>query len=127
MIEIRDLPAPALTQGRVIVATAASLISSGTERYVTQLAQGSLLAKARRPDHVKRVLQKIQQEGLRSTIEQVRAKLAEPMPLGLPAAASWWSARATFRDQAGDRVAVAAPHAGIVAVGKNLCARFPMA
>ena len=36
---------------------------------------GSLLAKARqRPDHVKRVLQKIQQEGLRSTIDQVRAR-----------------------------------------------------
>jgi predicted dehydrogenase/threonine dehydrogenase-like Zn-dependent dehydrogenase len=127
MIAVRDLPAPAVSQGRVIVATAASLISSGTERYVTQLAQSSLLAKARqRPDHVKRVLQKIQQEGLRSTIDQVRARLSEPMALGYAAAGIVLEcARDVQELKAGDRVAIAAPHAGIVAVGKNLCARVP--
>jgi len=127
MIAVRDLPAPAVSQGRVVVATAASLISSGTERYVTQLAQSSLLAKARqRPDHVKRVLQKIQQEGLRSTIDQVRARLSEPMPLGYAAAGIVLEcARDVQELKPGDRVAVAAPHAGIVAVGKNLVARIP--
>jgi predicted dehydrogenase len=127
LIEVRDLPAPAVSQGRVIIATAASLISSGTERYVTKLAQGSLLAKARqRPDHVKRVLQKIRQEGLRSTIDQVRARLAEPMPLGYSAAGIVLEcARDVQEIKPGDRVAMAAPHAGIVAVGKNLCARVP--
>jgi predicted dehydrogenase len=127
MIAVRDLPAPSVSPGHVVVATAASLISSGTERYVTQLAQSSLLAKARqRPDHVKRVLQKIQQEGLRSTIDQVRARLSEPMPLGYAAAGVVLEcARDVQEVKAGDRVAVAAPHAGIVAVGKNLCARIP--
>jgi predicted dehydrogenase len=127
MIAVRDLPAPAVGRGRVVVATAASLISSGTERYVTQLAQSSLLAKARqRPDHVKRVLQKIQQEGLRSTLDQVRARLAEPMPLGYAAAGVVLECGHDVQElKAGDRVAVAAPHAGIVSVGKNLCARIP--
>jgi predicted dehydrogenase/NADPH:quinone reductase-like Zn-dependent oxidoreductase len=126
-IGVRDLPAPAVGRGRVVVATTASLISSGTERYVTQLAQSSLLAKARqRPDHVKRVLQKIQQEGLRSTIDQVRARLSEPMPLGYAAAGVVLEcARDVQELKAGDRVAVAAPHAGVVSVGKNLCARIP--
>jgi len=127
MIAVRDLPAPAIGHGRVVVATAASLISSGTERYVTQLAQSSLLAKARqRPDHVKRVLQKIQQEGLRSTLDQVRARLSEPMPLGYAAAGVVLECGRDVQElKVGDRVAVAAPHAGIVAVGKNLCAHIP--
>jgi predicted PhzF superfamily epimerase YddE/YHI9 len=71
----------------VVVANAASLVSAGTERYVVELARKSLLGKARqRPDQVRRVLQKIRDEGLIATARQVLAKLDEPMPLGYSSA-----------------------------------------
>src|SRR5690242_2049173 len=84
---VREVPAPIATPGSVVVASAASLISAGTERYVVELARKSLIGKAReRPDHVRRVLQKLKQEGVLNTVQQVRAKLDEPMPLGYSSA-----------------------------------------
>jgi len=35
---------------------------------------------AREPANVKRVLQKVRQEGIRTTLTQVSAKLSDPMP-----------------------------------------------
>ena len=123
----RGVAAPSVGPAQVLVGVNASVISSGTERYVVDLARKSLLGKAReRPDHVKRVLQKVRDEGLRSTLEQVRAKLSEPMPLGYSASGvvleCGWGV-GEFKP--GDRIAAAAPHASIVVVGKNLCARIP--
>src|SRR3954465_14104813 len=84
---VREVPAPLAGPGQVIVQTARSLISAGTERYVVELAKKSLLGKARqRPDQVKRVLQKVRDEGLLTTFQQVQAKLDEPMPLGYSSA-----------------------------------------
>ena len=49
---VRELPDPIAGPGQLVVATAASLISAGTERYVVELAKKSLLGKARqRPVH----------------------------------------------------------------------------
>jgi predicted dehydrogenase/threonine dehydrogenase-like Zn-dependent dehydrogenase len=113
--------------GSLTVATECSLISAGTERYLVELTQKSLLAKAReRPDHVSRIIQKARQEGLRSVVDQVRAKLDEPFPLGYSAAGIVLECGAGVEAfKPGDRVAVAAPHAGVVLVGRNLCARVP--
>ena len=78
---VRELPDPVATPGNVVVATLASLISAGTERYVVELAKKSLIGKAReRPDHVRRVLQKLKQEGLIATAQQVLAKLDDIFP-----------------------------------------------
>jgi len=123
----RQIPAPVATPGQVVVANAASLISAGTERYVVELAKKSLLGKARqRPDQVKRVLQKIASEGLITTLQQVRAKLDEPMPLGYSTAGVVLECgRGVSEFKPGDRVATAGPHAGVVSVGRNLCARIP--
>src|SRR5687768_4621310 len=83
---VRDVPDPIFQHHSMLVEIFASLLSVGTERYVVELARQSLLAKARqRPDHVKRVIQKIRQEGLAQTVTQVRGKLEEPMPLGYSA------------------------------------------
>lgn len=124
---VRELPDPVATPGSVVVANAASLVSAGTERYVVELARKSLLGKAReRPDHVKRVLQKIKQEGLVTTAQQVFAKLDEPMPLGYSSAGVVLECGRGVTDlKPGDRVAVAAPHAGVVLAGRNLCAAIP--
>lgn len=123
----RDVPAPIVQPGHVLVANVASAVSAGTERYVVDLARRSLLGKARqRPDQVRRVLQKIATEGLVGTLQQVRAKLDEPMPLGYATAGVVVECgRGVSEFKPGDRVATAGPHAGVVVVSRNLCARMP--
>src|SRR3954471_673401 len=84
---VRTLPDPIPPAGSLLVANVASLVSAGTERYVVDLAKKSLLGKARqRPDHVRRVLQKVREDGFLTTATQVIAKLEDPMPLGYSAA-----------------------------------------
>lgn len=124
---IREIPAASVGQGQVVVAVAASLISAGTERTVIELARKSLVGKARqRPDHVRRVLQKIREEGLAATLSQVQAKLDEPMPLGYSAAGRVIACGPRVqRFKPGDRVAAAVPHAEVAAIGQNLCAGIP--
>lgn len=124
---VRDLPDPVAAPGQVVAATLVSAISAGTERYVVDLANKTLIGKAlERPDHVRRVLQKIKQEGLLSTVSQVKAKLNEPMPLGYSAAGVVLECgRGVSELKPGDRIAMAAPHAGIVSVSRNLCVTLP--
>ncbi|HEX4657936.1 MAG TPA: hypothetical protein VH307_11155, partial [Streptosporangiaceae bacterium] len=45
-VRVLDVPCPAPSTTEVLVRTMASVISPGTERAVTALAQSSLLAKA---------------------------------------------------------------------------------
>lgn len=124
---VRRLPEPLCGPAQVLVAVEASLVSAGTERYIVDLARMNLLQKARaRPDHVRRVLEKVRQEGLAQTLTQVRAKLDEPMPLGYSASGTVVACgRAVQMLKPGDRVAAAAPHASVVSIGPNLCARIP--
>ena len=124
---VREAPSPFVSSSQVLVAIEASIISAGTERYVVDLARKSLIGKGReRPDHVKRVLQKIRSEGLRITLGQVQAKLDEPMSLGYSSAGTVLECGWGVQEfKVGDRVACVAPHAGVVAVGKNLCAHVP--
>ena len=83
-LKVADVPAPAYGAGELLVATRVSLISSGTERQLMQLAKSSLVGKAAaRPDLVRRVLVNVKKEGLRPTIEKVFAKLDMPIPLAL--------------------------------------------
>src|SRR5688572_28589472 len=82
-LNIASLPKPAVAAGHVLVANRCSVISAGTEKMARELAQKSLLAKATaRPDHVRRILDKVRNEGLRNTVQQVLEKLDDPMPMG---------------------------------------------
>ena len=130
-LKVADVPAPAFGAGELLIATRVSLISSGTERQLMQLAKSSLVGKAAaRPDLVRRVLVNVRKEGLKPTIEKVFAKLDTPIPLGYSLVGE---VRAIGRDVAGyapgDRVACAgaglANHAEYNAVPKNLCVRVP--
>jgi predicted dehydrogenase/threonine dehydrogenase-like Zn-dependent dehydrogenase len=86
-VEVLEVPRPVPGPTEVLVATIASVISPGTERAVTALAQASLLAKARaRPDLVRQVARKARTEGLAATAQTVRGRLAEDLPLGYSAA-----------------------------------------
>lgn len=125
--EVLEVPAPAIGPNQVLIANRCSLISAGTERSVIGLAQKSLIGKARaRPDQVRRVIEKVRQEGIVGTVKQVRAKLDQPIPLGYSSAGIVLGVGPgvqTFRP--GDRVASNGGHAGVVAVGQNLVARIP--
>jgi predicted dehydrogenase/threonine dehydrogenase-like Zn-dependent dehydrogenase len=86
-VEVLDVPRPVPAPTEVLVATIASVISPGTERAVTALAQASLLAKARaRPDLVRQVARKARADGLGATARAVRGRLAEDLVLGYSAA-----------------------------------------
>jgi polar amino acid transport system substrate-binding protein len=130
-VTVADVPAPVAGRGRVLVRTATSLISAGTERMAVELGRKSLLGKAReRPDLVRQVIRKAQQEGLESTLNAVRAKLDASNALGYSAAGvvvGVGEGAEEFR--AGERVACAgagfASHAEVLSVPKNLCVRLP--
>lgn len=125
------VPPPALLPGYVRVRTAASLISAGTDRMMMDLAQKSLLGKAKaRPDLVKQVLNKVKKEGLLNTFRNVTSKMEKPMPMGYSAAGIVEAVGdGVTALHAGDRVAVAgagyANHAEINVVPKNLVVRIP--
>ena len=86
-VEVLDVPRPTAGPAEVLVRTVASIISPGTERAVTALAQSSLLAKARaRPDLVRQIMRKARTEGIAITTKTVRSRLAGDLPLGYSAA-----------------------------------------
>src|SRR5450432_3562428 len=72
-VQVLDVPRPTAGPTEVLVRTVASVISPGTERAVTALAQSSLLAKARaRPDLVRQVVRKARVDGFAATRQAVR-------------------------------------------------------
>jgi len=86
-VTLLDVPCPVPEQTEVLVRTVCSVISPGTERAVTALAQSSLLAKARaRPDLVRQVVRKARSEGIAATRQTVLGRLAQDVPLGYSAA-----------------------------------------
>lgn len=121
------VPDPVARAGHVLVGNAFSVISAGTERIALELAKKSLLGKAReRPDQVRRVVEKIRNEGILNTISQVREKLDEAMAMGYSSAGVVLACGAGVQEfKPGDRVASNGSHAGIVCIPKNLCAEVP--
>ena len=86
-LRVVEVPAPTCGPSEVLVSTTRSLLSTGTEKAVRELASGGLLDKARaRPDLVRQVLKKARAEGVRNTLQAVRTRLDEDMPLGYSAA-----------------------------------------
>ncbi len=130
-LKVVDAPAPRLSDGALLVATRVSVISSGTEKQLMDIAKASLAGKAMaRPDLVRRVIRNVQRDGLRPTMEKVFAKLDTPIPLGYSLAGEVIEVgRHVGGFSVGDRIACAgsglANHAEINAVPKNLTVRIP--
>ena len=130
-VEVLDVPRPVISPTEVLVRTVTSVISPGTERAVTTLAQSSLLAKARaRPDLVRQVVRKAQAEGIPAAARAVRGRLAADLPLGYSAAGMVIGAGAAVDGIApGQLVATGgagkACHAEFQAVPGLLCAVVP--
>ncbi|WP_261567637.1 bi-domain-containing oxidoreductase [Frankia gtarii] len=130
-VRVLDVPVPIIGPTEVLVATAATIVSAGTERAVTELARSGLLAKARaRPDLVRKVAEKARTDGLVPAARSVRDRLGSDVPLGYSGCGrvvEVGSAVAGIRP--GDLVATGgagrANHAEFQAVPGLLCARVP--
>jgi predicted dehydrogenase len=113
----------------VLVRTAYSAISAGTER--SNIESRSLLARAKeRPDLARQVVDRALRDGVRATRAAVREKLAEERPAGYSCAGRVAEVGTHVVGlSVGDLVACAgaghAHHAEVVAVPRNLCARVP--
>ena len=123
--ELVEAPVPQARRGSLLIDTTVSLISTGTERMLVDFGRSGLIAKARsQPDKVRQVLDKVATDGLMTTVDAVRSKLGQPIPLGYCNVGVVRDAGAEgFRT--GDRVISNGPHADVVSVAKNLCARIP--
>lgn len=132
-LSVAEVPAPGLEPGCLLVLTAASLVSVGTDRGTLELSQKSLLGKAReRPDLVRKVMDRLARDGLVATGKAVFSKLDQPIPLGYSCAGEVVAVGHGVEGFAiGDRVACAgariANHAELNLVPVNLCARIPAA
>jgi predicted dehydrogenase/threonine dehydrogenase-like Zn-dependent dehydrogenase len=122
-----EAPAPGVSAGNIIIRTTKSLISAGTERMLVDFGKASLISKARKqPEKVKQVLNKVRTDGLGATVDAVRSKLGQPLPLGycnVGVVQAVGQGADGFRP--GDRVASNGPHADTVKVPKNLCVKIP--
>jgi predicted dehydrogenase/threonine dehydrogenase-like Zn-dependent dehydrogenase len=130
-LELKEVPPPALLPGGVLVRTAASIISPGTEKMVLELGKKSLIGKAReRPDLVRQIITRARTQGIAATVQGVMSKMDQALQLGYSAAGVIEAADGHLPDlKIGDRVAIAgagyANHAEINFVPRNLAALIP--
>ena len=94
---------------------------------LVDFGRANMLQKARQqPEKVKMVLEKAKTDGLATTVEAVRSKLNQPLPLGYCNVGRVEKVgEGVIGFQEGDRVVSNGPHADVVRVPKNLCARIP--
>lgn len=124
---IENVPCPMVQSGHVLIRTLQTLVSVGTEKMLVDFGKASLIEKARQqPDKVRMVLDKIKTDGLVPTVEAVRAKLDQPIPMGYCNVGVVVKCGAGVEGfSPGDRVVSNGHHAEMVTVPKNLCARVP--
>ncbi|MGY0070280.1 bi-domain-containing oxidoreductase [Streptomyces sp. QTS137] len=130
-LALLDVPVPGCKPGGVLVRTAYSLISTGTELMKVSEAGMSMLGKARsRPDQVAKVVQSVAVNGVPATYRKVMGKLDSWTPLGYSLCGVVEQVGAGIDDvKVGDLVACAgnehALHAELNWVPKNLYAPVP--
>jgi predicted dehydrogenase/threonine dehydrogenase-like Zn-dependent dehydrogenase len=126
-IEVADVAAPKARPGAVLIETRASLISAGTERMLLDFGRANLIDKAlQQPEKVKQTLEKVRTDGVVATLEAVRSKLDQPLPLGYCNAGVVLDVGAGVSEfSVGDRVLSNGAHAEIAAIPRLLCARIP--
>src|ERR1700735_1512090 len=80
---LAEVPAGTAPRGGLLVRTSRSLISAGTERMLVEFGRAGWIDKARQqPEKVRQVLAKVHTDGILPTLEAVRGKLDQLMPLG---------------------------------------------
>jgi polar amino acid transport system substrate-binding protein len=126
-----DVPAPELQKGGILVRTAFSAISAGTEKATIEAGRKSMLGKAMaRPDLVKQVLAYAQSNGILAARQKVQARLETLTALGYSCSGIVLEVGAGVTGfQPGDRVACGgvgyASHSEVNYVPANLAVRIP--
>jgi predicted dehydrogenase/threonine dehydrogenase-like Zn-dependent dehydrogenase len=127
-----DVPAPEIKDGGILVRTAFSAISAGTEKATVEAGRKSLLGKAMaRPDLVKQVLEYARSNGVRAARAKVQARLETLTALGYSCSGVVLEVGAGVTGfRPGDRVACAgagyASHGEINFVPANLVVLVPV-
>ncbi len=130
-VDVREVPAPLLEPGAVLVRVSHSCISVGTEMSGVRDSNLSLLRRAmQRPEQVARLAGMVAKDGLDSARAAVQTKLAEALPVGYSAVGRVIDVGEGVSDiVSGDRVGCAgaqsAHHAEIICVPRNLCVPVP--
>jgi predicted dehydrogenase/NADPH:quinone reductase-like Zn-dependent oxidoreductase len=130
-ITVCETPQPELRRGGILVKTAFSALSTGTERAHRQQAEKSLMGKAlARPDMVRQVMDFARKEGVLAAYRRVQTRLNTLSPRGYSCSGTVIAvADGVHEFQVGDCVACAgvgyANHSGINFVPRNLAARVP--
>ena len=124
---LAEVPVPTAPDGGLRIVTRRSLISAGTERMLVEFSRSRWVDKARQqPEKVRQVLDKVRTDGPITTLAAVRDQLERALPLGY---CNVGIVSEVGRDASsfalGDRVVSNGPHAEVVAVPRNLCARIP--
>jgi predicted dehydrogenase/threonine dehydrogenase-like Zn-dependent dehydrogenase len=120
-----NVPCPKNIKSNILIATSSSVVSAGTERMLVDFGKASYINKARQqPDKVKMVLNKVATDGLMTTIDAVRSKLDQPLPLGYCNAGVILESDVDGFEP-GNRVVSNGNHAEVVRVPKNLCVKIP--
>ena len=125
--ELAEVPCPSVKSGHLLIESTCSLLSSGTERMLVEFGKANWLEKARmQPDKVKLVIEKINTDGIKSTIDAVLNKLDQPIPLGYCNVGRVVDiGKGVVGFEMGDRVISNGKHAELVSVPINLCAKVP--
>ncbi len=126
-----QVPEPELRSGGILVRTAFSAISSGTERATVETSEKSLLAKAlARPDLVKQVIDFARSNGVKAAYDAVKTRLDTLSPMGYSCSGTVIGVGEEVKEfQLGDRVACGgagyANHCEVNWVPCNLAVRVP--
>ncbi|MCD6288311.1 MAG: bi-domain-containing oxidoreductase [Candidatus Hydrogenedentes bacterium] len=128
---VEDVPAPVVADGMVLVETACSLISVGTELAGMRGSGESIVSKAlRQPEKVKKALRIMSEQGVSTMMKAVKSQVGQVIPVGYSCAGTVIDVGDGVMDiKKGDRVACAgagyANHAEIVNVPRNLVVKLP--
>ena len=126
-----EVPSPELRAGGILVRTAFSAISSGTERASVETSEKSLLAKAMaRPDLVKQVIDLARSGGIKAAYNAVKTRLDALSPMGYSCSGIVVGVGEGVKEfQIGDRVACGgagyANHSEVNWVPSNLAVPVP--
>lgn len=130
-VEIRDVPAPGVEPGCLLVQLMQSCISVGTEMSGVRASDAPLWKRAlQRPEQVKRLAELAMKEGIGTARAILKNKLSEAHPVGYSASGRVVAVGSGITEfTVGDRVACAgaqnAYHAEIISVPRNLCTAVP--
>jgi predicted dehydrogenase/threonine dehydrogenase-like Zn-dependent dehydrogenase len=130
-VSLIEVPAPLLEPGNVLVATAYSLISTGTEMSSIDSKSEGMIRKAfKQPEKIQKLLMYLQKQGVQNTVNFIQGKMAVVTPLGYSCSGIVVQVGEGITDiRPGDLVACAgaglANHAEYVLVPRNLVVRIP--